>query len=69
MNKTSKPNTEKRPETLADEALEQAHGGFSIDPNGQRVASGDRKSGIVTGAGPGGGPHVKVFDGGAGNDI
>lgn len=63
MTKTFDKTTETRPETLTDDALEQAQGGFSIDPNGERVADGEGSTKIITGAGVGGGPHVKVFNG------
>jgi hypothetical protein len=49
---------------------------FAYDPafnGGARVAvldtNNDGKADIVTGAGPGGGPHVRIFEGGTGNQL
>src|SRR5207249_2383581 len=56
--------------------LSLLRGFFAYDPafrGGARVAAvdatGDGRADIVTAAGPGGGPHVKLFDGGTGSEI
>ncbi|HEV8306372.1 MAG TPA: ELWxxDGT repeat protein [Methylomirabilota bacterium] len=54
----------------------EIRGFFAYDPRfrgGVRVAAGfingDNKADVITGAGPGGGPHVRVFDGPTGTPI
>ena len=61
--------TDKKTEELNEAELDHVSGG-AFQPNftgGVRVATGDINGegtpDIITGAGAGGGPHVKIFDG------